>query len=159
MQQRDQRQPLPSSFFLQTYLFNFLFFSSSLGERGETSPRWHPSLLWKMAFLVRCYANCLQPWSSKVSDVVIPFLASASGLGCCRRRCVYVCVCVCVLLKKRDRVWMRENELDLNAHEEYLSGHALLLPFNLNFHSWVLKNTDIHNTEGTMPKPLPAHFL
>uniref|UniRef100_A0A672RJQ0 Rap guanine nucleotide exchange factor 6 n=1 Tax=Sinocyclocheilus grahami TaxID=75366 RepID=A0A672RJQ0_SINGR len=24
-----------------------------------------------MAFLVRCYANCLQPWSSKVSDVII----------------------------------------------------------------------------------------
>lgn len=26
---------------------------------------------WEMAFLVRCYANCLQPWSSKVSDVII----------------------------------------------------------------------------------------
>lgn len=24
-----------------------------------------------MAFLVRCYANCLQPWSSKVSDVIV----------------------------------------------------------------------------------------
>lgn len=38
LQQRDQRQPLPS---LLTYLFIFLF-SSSLGERGETSPLWHP---------------------------------------------------------------------------------------------------------------------
>ncbi|CAG08788.1 unnamed protein product [Tetraodon nigroviridis] len=47
-----------------------------------------------MAFLVRCYANCLQPWSSKVSDVVILFLASASGIACCV--CVRVCVCVCV---------------------------------------------------------------
>lgn len=35
----------------------------------------------EMAFLVRCYANCLQPWSSKVSDVVIPFLDRAAGLG------------------------------------------------------------------------------
>lgn len=45
----------------------------------------------EMAFLVRCYANCLQPWSSKVSDVVILFLASASGIACC----VWVCACVC----------------------------------------------------------------
>ncbi|CDQ99135.1 unnamed protein product [Oncorhynchus mykiss] len=30
-----------------------------------------------MAFLVRCYANCLQPWSSKVSKVVILSVASA----------------------------------------------------------------------------------
>lgn len=65
----------------------------------------------EMAFLVRCYANCLQPWSSKVSDVVIPFLDRAAGLGGC------VCVCV-MLLGERERVGMRENELDLYACEK-----------------------------------------
>lgn len=65
----------------------------------------------EMAFLVRCYANCLQPWSSKVSDVVIPFLASASGLGCCRRR-----RCVCVCYWERELGWGWEEMSSIHMH-------------------------------------------
>ena len=110
-------------------LFTYLFFFFISWWTRRNFPSLAPSPPVEMAFLVRCYANCLQPWSSKVSDVVIPFLASASGLGCrrlcvcvcvcvCVRVCVCVCACVCVLLRRRDRVWMKEN--DLHAYDELL---------------------------------------
>uniref|UniRef100_A0A673J300 Rap guanine nucleotide exchange factor 6-like n=1 Tax=Sinocyclocheilus rhinocerous TaxID=307959 RepID=A0A673J300_9TELE len=53
-----------------------------------------------MAFLVRCYANCLQPWSSKVSDVIIVVCVD--------------CLCVFVLCQKTG---MRsfDNDCDYNA--------------------------------------------
>ena len=55
-----------------------------------------------MAFLVRCYANCLQPWSSKVSDVVMLFLAMHCCLRLRARVRACVCVCVCVLVCARE---------------------------------------------------------
>uniref|UniRef100_A0A4W4HH32 Rap guanine nucleotide exchange factor (GEF) 6 n=1 Tax=Electrophorus electricus TaxID=8005 RepID=A0A4W4HH32_ELEEL len=43
-----------------------------------------------MAFLVRCYANCLQPWSSKVSDVIMLVLHMKVYVN---SRDVYILMC------------------------------------------------------------------
>lgn len=102
----------------------------------------------EMAFLVRCYANCLQPWSSKVSDVVIPFLASASGLGCCRL-CVCMCVfvCVCVTERKIGCGWEKLSSIHMHMHFICLETLACCAcGCNLNFNQCsALKMTDSHN--------------
>lgn len=74
--------------------FSFIFINRWLNKGKLPLTASLPSV--EMAFLVRCYANCLQPWSSKVSDVVILFLASASGTACCVRASMCVRVCLCV---------------------------------------------------------------
>lgn len=121
LQQREWRQPLPCS-------FTYLFFSSSLGERGETSLRWHPPscgngfpgplLCQLLAAVVLQSKRCRNPFS---------------GQSLWLRMLPPPPLCVCVLLRDGDRVGMRGNELDSYAYDQYLfylfrkRMHALLL--------------------------------
>lgn len=109
LQQSDRRQPLALLFYLFfSFFLHLLVNEGKLPLAGTLPPV-------EMAFLVRCYANCLQPWSSKVSDVVIPFSGQCLWL---RMLLLPGCVCVCVCYWEGEIGWGWE--IDLYAYDEYL---------------------------------------
>lgn len=123
--------PCPPLF---TYLFNLFFFLHLLVNEGklpltDTLPSCGngfpgPLLCQLLAAVVLQSKRCRNPFSGQCLWL---------------RMLLPLYVCVCVLLRRRDRVWMRENELDLNACGEYLSclfinaSMLCFFLFNLNF--------------------------
>ena len=88
----------------------------------------------EMAFLVRCYANCLQPWSSKVSDVVIPF--SGQCLWLWMLPPLRVCVCICVCFWEKAIGWGSEKMsfIHLHIHDMCFRDTCMFcFGFNVNF--------------------------
>lgn len=92
-QQRAWCQPLP-------FFYLFIFFSSSLGERGETSPRWHPP---------SCGNGFPGPLLCQLLAAVVlqskrcrnPFFGQCLWLRMLPPLCVHVRVCVCVCVTER----------------------------------------------------------
>ena len=142
--------PCPPLF---TYLFNLFFFLHLLVNEGKlpltgTLPSCGngfpgPLLCQLLAAVVLQSKRCRNPFSGQCLWL---------------RMLLPLYVCVCVLLRGRDRVWMRENELDLNACDECLSclfitaSMLCLFLFNLNFKLLCPEKILISTTAGTVPK-------
>lgn len=140
-----------SALALLFYLFIFFFIS---WWTGETSLRWHPPscgngfpgplLCQLLAAVVLQSKRCRNPFSGQC--LWLRMLPPPP-------------LCVCVLLRRRDRVGMRGNELDSNAYDEYLfylfrkRMHALLLALIRILSTAVDWKILISTTAGTMPKP------
>lgn len=138
-----------SAFALLFYFF--IFFSSSLGERGETSPRWHPP---------SCGNGFPGPLLCQLLAAVVlqskrcrnPFFGQCLWLRMLPPLCVHVrvCVCVCVTEQKMGCGWEKLSSIHMHMH--FICLHAVHLAV-----IWILTSVLhgkwlIATTAGTMPK-------